>query len=79
MVKLGFKIAICEQTENIEGVKERIKEAKKTKKENPNASVDDINACMRDVAQIYTKGTHFDTAAMALDFETKYVLSFIFK
>ena len=78
MTKLGFKVAICEQTENIEALKERIKEAKKIKKDDPDAKIDEINACMREVAQIYTKGTHFDTAANNIDFETKYVLSFVF-
>mmetsp|Transcript_106378 Transcript_106378/g.147315 ORF Transcript_106378/g.147315 Transcript_106378/m.147315 type:complete len:114 (+) Transcript_106378:138-479(+) len=75
MVDLGFKVAIAEQTEDTDTMKDRVK------KENAETGTkDSIKAVAREVANIYTKGTYFkmddkDQTGMS-DFDTKYILSY---
>ena len=70
LVEKGYKVAICEQTETSEMMKKRLAEAEDKKSQ--------IQAVNREVAQIFTKGTHFNMSAekSRFDYDTKYVLSF---
>lgn len=74
----GLKVAICEQIENGVQCEARVKEEMKGKSAEERKSI--VKAIKREVAQIFTKGTHFkltdDPTALLGEYETKHVLSF---
>ena len=53
----GFKVAVCEQLENGAQMEARVKEEMKGMTAEEKKGV--IKAIKREVAQIFTKGTHF--------------------
>ena len=53
LVNQGYKVAVCEQTENGEQLKIRLE------KEKHKINADKVQAIKREVSQIYTIGTHF--------------------
>lgn len=74
LVTNGYKVAVCEQTENGDQMKVRLE------KEKGKQDADTIKAVKREVQNIFTIGTHFkldcDPAKSLGDYDTKYVLSF---
>jgi len=77
-VNSGYKVAICEQTENGKQMEARL--AKEKKEGVAEGAGPTIKAVAREVAHIYTKGTHFkrevDPKLVLGDYDTKHVLSF---
>ena len=69
LVNKGYKVAVCEQTETTEMMHKRIAES---------GDKTQIKAVNREIAQIFTKGTHFNMTAEGAqyDYDTKYVLAF---
>ncbi len=74
LVNAGLKVAVCEQTENGEQMEARLK------KEKALGVGDQVKCVQREVAHIFTKGTHFklnfDSKTSLGDYDTKYVLAF---
>lgn len=74
LVNAGLKVAVCEQTENGEQMEARLK------KEKAEGARVQVKCVQREVAHIFTKGTHFklnfDNKSSLGDYDTKYVFAF---
>ena len=81
LVNAGHKVAICEQTENGVEMEQRLKEEMQNMTQEEKKGV--IKAIHREVAQIFTMGTHYKlevgtnpTKRLQREYDTKHVLAF---
>jgi DNA mismatch repair ATPase MutS len=78
LVDHGYKVAICEQTENGKQMEERIKKESEGMTAQEKKKI--VKAINREVINIFTKGTHYNIEVnqrdLLGDYDTKHVLSF---
>lgn len=77
-MNIGHKVAICEQTENVLEMEDRIKRETKDMTAEERRKVN--KTVNREILHIYSKGTHFnldaDQQTLLGDYDAKYVLAF---
>eukprot|EP00347_Sterkiella_histriomuscorum_P017253 403350104 len=74
LVNHGYKVAVAEQTET---GKQLAKRVSMIKDEGGSTGDNDFKVVRREVAQIYSKGTFYNLDDGGVDYDTKYVLSYI--
>ena len=78
LVNAGFKVAICEQTEDTKLMQARVAQETRGMTTEEKKAVSKVT--QREVAHIFTKGTHFqltvDPANLLGGYDTKHVLSY---